>query len=115
MNIVDIVIVIFLLCGALIGFARGFIKETVIFVGTIVVVIGAFILKDVIAVFLYQNLPFINFGGFFKGITSLNIIFYEIVGFFLALIGLSIISNSKSKNNDSKSAFHLVFPLPYKR
>jgi membrane protein required for colicin V production len=91
MNIFDIAIIIFLIVGALTGFVRGFIKETVIFVGTIVVVISAFMLKDIIAVYLYEHLPFVQFGGFFKGITSLNIIFYEIIGFIIALVGLSII------------------------
>lgn len=90
MNIIDIAIIIFLAVGALMGFARGFIKQTTIFVGTIIVLIFAFIFKDTIAMFLCEHLPFLNF-GLFKGITSLNILFYEIIGFIIAYIILSLI------------------------
>lgn len=91
MNIVDAIILLFLGLGAVIGFKRGFIKQTVIFVGTVAIVVLAFVFKGVVAIFLYENLPFLNFGGFFSGITSLNILFYEIVGFIIAFILLSII------------------------
>lgn len=30
---------------------------------------------------MYENLPFINFGGFIKGIEAINILFYEVLAF----------------------------------
>ena len=72
MNIVDIIIIVVIILGALTGFIRGFFKETVMFLGTILVVVLAFILKNPLSVILYENLPFFGFGG----ITSLNILLY---------------------------------------
>jgi len=42
MNIVDVIILLFIGLGAVMGFARGFFKQTVIFVGTILVVVLSF-------------------------------------------------------------------------
>lgn len=95
MSVVDIVIVIFLLFGAFLGFKRGFTKQLVSSIGFILVVILAFILKNPISEFLYQNLPFFKFGGIFKGVTVLNIVIYEVIAFLLVLsilmIGLRIL------------------------
>lgn len=85
MNIVDVLILIFLGFGAVIGFKRGFTKQLISSIGLILVVILAFFLKNPISVFLYENLPFFKFGGIFKGITVLNILVYEVIAFFLVL------------------------------
>jgi len=85
MNIVDVIILIFLGFGALIGFKRGFTKQLLSSVGLILVVILAFTFKNPVSVFLYENLPFFKFGGIFKGVTVLNILVYEVVAFFLVL------------------------------
>ena len=74
MNIIDIVILIFLGFGALLGFKRGFTRQLVSLVGIFVIIILSFLLKNPISVFLYNNLPFFNFGGIFKDITVLNIL-----------------------------------------
>ena len=81
MNIVDIIIIVALLLGAISGFIRGFFKQTVMFVGTIIVVILSFILKNPLSLILYKNLPFFKFGG----LTSLNILMYEILAFIICL------------------------------
>ena len=86
MNIVDIIIIVVIILGALTGFIRGFFKETVMFLGTILVVVLAFILKNPLSVILYENLPFFGFGG----ITSLNILLYEVFAFIIALSILAI-------------------------
>ena len=65
MNIVDILIIIFILFGALLGFKRGFTRELLSLVGIFLILILSFILKNPISVFLYNNLPFFNFGGIF--------------------------------------------------
>lgn len=91
MNIVDLIIIIMLLFGTFLGFVRGFFKQTVSFLGTILVVILAFILKNPLSLVLYKNLPFIKFKGILEGLSSLNILMYEILAFIIALVVLSIV------------------------
>lgn len=91
LNIIDIGIVIIILFGAIIGFKRGFTKQLVRAVGFILVVILAFNLKNSVSGLLYQNLPFFNFGGIFKGVTVLNIVLYELIAFLVVLALLMII------------------------
>ena len=76
---------------AIIGFKRGFLHSTVVFGGTILVVILSFIFKNYVSIILYENLPFLKFGGFFKNISVVNILFYEIVAFLIVTIVLSIL------------------------
>ena len=87
MNIVDIIIIVALILGALTGFHRGFFKQTVIFVGTILVIVLAFILKNPLSLVMYQNLPFFKLGG----LTTLNILVYEILAFIIAVAILSVV------------------------
>lgn len=87
MNIVDLIIITGLVLGALTGFIRGFFKETVVFLGTIVAVILAFILKNPISQLMYRNLPFFKFRGY----TTLNIILYEVLAFIIVLAILLVI------------------------
>ena len=91
MNVVDILILIFLAFGALLGFKRGFTRELVSLIGIFAIIILAFILKNPVSIILYKNLPFFNFGGIFKDITVLNILVYEIVAFFIVFFILLII------------------------
>lgn len=90
-NIIDIGIVIIILFGAVIGFKRGFTKQLVRAIGFILVVLIAFNLKNVVSGFLYQNLPFFNFMGIFKGVTVLNIFLYELIAFLAVMAILMII------------------------
>lgn len=91
MSIVDIVILILIAFGALLGFKRGFTRELVSLLGIFVILILSFLLKNPISVFLYNNLPFFNFGGMFKDITVLNILVYEVVAFFIVFFVLTIV------------------------
>lgn len=92
MNIVDIVILVVILCGAVIGFKRGFTKSLVSAVGFIAIVVLAFFLKNPLSVLLYENLPFFKFGGILKGVTVLNIALYELLAFviILAILGVAL-------------------------
>ena len=81
LNIVDIIILLFILLGGLIGFKEGVIKRLTSFIGLILVVVLSFILKNHLSVFFYENLPFFDFWGVFKGIQVLNIVFYEMLSF----------------------------------
>lgn len=91
MNVVDILILIVLGFGFLIGFKRGFTRQLVSLIGIFAIIILSFLLKNPISVLLYNNLPFFNFGGIFKDITVLNILVYEVIAFFIVFIILTII------------------------
>ncbi len=91
LNIIDIIIILFIILGGLVGFKEGFIKKTTSFVGVILVLILSFILKNHLSVFFYENLPFLNLWGVFKGIQVLNIIFYEMLAFLLIASVLMIV------------------------
>lgn len=87
MNVVDIIILVSIILGAVTGFIRGFFKQTIIFVGTILVVVFAFILKNPLSLVLYRNLPFFKLWG----LGSLNILLYEVLAFIIAIAVLSLI------------------------
>lgn len=87
MNIVDIVILVFIVLSAFVGFSRGFFKQTIMFVGTILVICLSFIFKNPLSLFMYKNLPFFKFSG----LTSLNILLYEMLAFIILIVVLSII------------------------
>lgn len=91
MNVVDLVIIIILAFGALLGFKRGFTKELVIASGFVVSVILAFVLKNTVSEILYMNAPFFKFGGLFKGVTVLNIALYELIAFIIVFSILMIV------------------------
>lgn len=83
MNIVDVIIILTILCGAVVGFKRGVLKELVMTVGFLLVFVVSFYLKNPIADFLSTYLPFFNFAGAIKGITVLNIILYQVLAFLI--------------------------------
>jgi len=88
LGIIDIIIVLFLLMGALVGFKRGVIKSATMFIGAIVVIILSYALKNPVSKILYSFLPFFNFAGDFEGLTVLNIIIYEAIAFVLVYVVL---------------------------
>jgi uncharacterized membrane protein required for colicin V production len=92
MKIVDIVILIIILLGAVIGFKRGFTRSLVSALGFIVIAILAYFLKNPLSILLYENLPFFKFGGILKGVTVLNIALYELLAFVivLAILGIAL-------------------------
>lgn len=92
MNIIDVVVIMLLLFGGVSGAKNGFFKQTVILIGTILCFILSWYLKDIIANFLSFTLPFFNFIGPFEGLTSLNIILYQLISFmFLMCLFTSVL------------------------
>lgn len=91
MFILDILIIIFLSFGFLVGFKRGFTRELVSLLGIILITILAFIFKNPISVLMYKNLPFFKFNYLIKGATVINILLYEIIAFLLVFFILLII------------------------
>lgn len=97
MNIMDAVCILIILLFGVIGLKRGVIRTLVQFIGTCAVLVLAFVFKDAVANFLMEHLLFFNFGGIFDGITSINILIYELISFIVIYIllycVLSIIIN----------------------
>ena len=91
MSIIDILIISIIVVAAIIGFKRGFIYSVVAFVGTILVVVLSFIFKNYVSILLYENLPFLKFSGFFKNVSVINILFYELLAFIIVAIVLAIV------------------------
>ena len=90
-TLVDAIIVLIVLLGAIVGFKNGAIKEGVKFIGTIVILIVAFTFKDNLMIILYENLPFFDFFGIIKGLSAINILFYQILSFLIIFIALTFI------------------------
>lgn len=91
MNIIDIIIILILLMGGVIGFKNGVIRQTVSFVGFFIVVILSYFLKDFVSVILYKFVPFFSFSGSLAGVTTLNILIYEVITFLLVYVILMAI------------------------
>ncbi len=93
MNIITVAIILIVLLYMVLGFKRGVIKTGVSLVGTIAILVVSYVLKDVIANFLMDKLPFFNFGGIFEGITSINILMYNMLSFIVVFVILYCVLN----------------------
>lgn len=91
MNVVDYIIIVILILSALKGFKEGLLPTIVNLVGTFLVFVIAFYLKQPISTLLYENLPFLNFAGIFKGVIAINILFYEAIAYGLTIVLLGIV------------------------
>ena len=91
MSILDIVIILVILFGAVVGFKHGFSKQLLSFLGLIVIISISFLLKNPVSTFLYSFFPFFKFGGIIKGVTVLNILLYEAFAFMFIFSILLII------------------------
>jgi len=91
MNLLDIVILIIIFITGILGFKRGVFKELVVFIGTILVFVLAYSLKNYIGDFLVLNLPFLDFPNFLKGAVALNIVVYQSIAFILTSVLLFIV------------------------
>lgn len=89
-NLVDIIIVILLVSGFITGYKKGLIKQALSTIGLIVIVVLAFLLKDNLSIILYEKCPFFTV-GLLKNYSSLNILFYELIAFFILFVILSIV------------------------
>lgn len=93
MNVVDLGLLIIVILFSLLGLKSGLIKSTVRLFSFLISAIIAYQLKGIVAGFLIDVMPFVNFGGIFEGVTSMNVIFYHGVSFLVIFIILySILS-----------------------
>ncbi len=86
LSLVDLLIIIVIALGGIVGFKNGAIKETSKFLGLFIIVIISFLLKDKLMILLYENLPFFDFFGLIKGLNAINILFYQLVSFLIIFI-----------------------------
>lgn len=91
-NIIDVLVFLTIALMGVIGFKKGFLKQTVSTIGFIIVVILAFYLKNPIAEFLSLYLPFFKFEGIVGGVT-LNILLYQLISFLLVILILETVLN----------------------
>lgn len=90
---VDILLIIFIVLGTFAGTRRGLIKTAVGFIGLVAIVILSYSLKTPLANFLIDNFPFFNFSGAIEGLTSLNILIYNVISFVVIFILLYCVLN----------------------
>lgn len=87
MNIIDVIIILMILCAGVVGLKRGVFNQLVMTVGLLLVYIISFKLKNPIANWMSLNLPFFNFGG----LSSLNIVLYQVIAFVIVFSIVMII------------------------
>lgn len=95
--IVNIVILLIIVSETYVGFKKGFLESTIKLIGFIVAIVGAYLLKNPLSIFMYTHLPFFKFGGLFKGVSALNIMVYELIAFILVFIVLKLVINIIAK------------------
>ena len=82
--VVDIAIVAMILMFAVVGMKNGFLKQIISLAGIVIVFIVSFIFKEQVGNFLCKFLPFFTFKGTqAEGLVALNILIYQLVGFFI--------------------------------
>lgn len=89
LTIVDSILILFLLLGAVLGFKKGAIKSLVVLVGTLALVVISYYLKNPVAEILFKFCPFMNFAGKWEGLITLNILLYESIAYILVFVVLS--------------------------
>lgn len=94
LNILDIGIVMFGIMFFITGVKNGFIKEAFSLAGTILVFSIAFYLKGFVGNIMCIGFPFFRFSGVIEGVSSINILLYQIIAFmflFCALLTVYIV------------------------
>lgn len=91
MSIIDIIFIIILIVGAIIGYKDGAISSILHMIGALLIFVLAFYLKGPVSMILFELLPFNIQSGIFEGISSFNFLIYEGIAFLILIIVLSII------------------------
>lgn len=117
MQIIDILIILVILSFGVTGLKNGFFKQTVLTIGTILVFVLSYKFKDYIANFLSYHLPFFNFAGPFEGLTTINIILYQMISFifvFLLLTSVLVVLLKVTGVFEKILKFTIVLGIPSK-
>lgn len=81
MNVVDIVIIVLAVLGGINGYRKGIVRTSIQLVGSAAIAILSYTFKDILADFLIDFMPFLQYKGAFLGLSSINIVVYQIVSF----------------------------------
>ena len=82
MTAIDIVVLLLLVMFGVVGWKQGVIKEAVQLIGMIIILVIAFMFKGELGNIFCKWLPFFNFNGSpLEGMTTLNILLYQVLGF----------------------------------
>lgn len=117
MQMVDILIILLILSFGVTGLKNGFFKQTVLTIGTILVFVLSYKFKDYIANFLSFHLPFFNYTGPFEGLTTINIILYQMISFifvFLLLTSVLVVLLKVTGVFEKILKFTIVLGIPSK-
>lgn len=117
MSFVDILIIVFIIVGGVVGFKNGFTKSVVKFLGVLVVLALSFLLKNQLSLILMSVGPFIPFGGVIKGVTILNVLLYEVISFSIIFSILMIVLKILSKTTsifERLLSFTIILGIPSK-
>ncbi|MGN1379137.1 MAG: CvpA family protein [Bacilli bacterium] len=116
MKIIEIAILIIILLGALMGFQKGAIKGIFELVGTVSIIIIAYLLKGYLTTVLIKYLPFFNFKGY-VGLYSINFMIYDVISFIIIFVLLYCILNiliNLAGFIDKLINLSVIFALPSK-
>ena len=100
LNIFDIGLILVLISLIIVGAHRGLRMELVSLVGLIVIFILSWQLKGIIGNILCIFLPFFEFKGSIAGISSLNIMLYQLIAFLIVfglLLGIYVFTLKLSR------------------
>lgn len=92
-TVVDIILIAFIILGTYAGTRKGLIKSLVSFVGLVAIVIISYALRVHLAGVLIDTMPFFNFSGALEGLTSINILIYNVISFVVIFVILYCILN----------------------
>lgn len=115
MIVIDIMIIIFLIFGFLVGASRGAIKQAILSVGSILILYISFKLKGLLAMFLYTNIP-LHISALSK-IKTLNYLVYEVIAFiiiFLILLSIFKLVLSLANVLDKAVKMTIILAIPSK-
>lgn len=112
---ISLIIILIFISDIRAGYKKGFLQTAIKFLISLIAMVLAYFLKTPLSSFLYLNFPFFELGGIFKGVTSINILIYEIISFFvlyvLIMIILSII-NGILKLDEKLIRFVAIIGVP---
>ena len=117
MNLVDLIIIVLLVMGAVVGFKRGLIRQLLSLCGTVIAAVLAFLFKTPLAQLLCEYLPFFSFKGVLAGLSVLNLFVYEVIAFLIILaifVGLLQVLIFLSNILEKIVSMTIIFALPSK-
>ena len=89
--VISIIVILVLVSDIIAGYKKGFLENTIKFLRVVISMLIAYLFKGSLSSYLYLNYPFFNLDGIFKGVSSVNILIYEVLAFFVLYIIVSLI------------------------